>query len=162
MITKSKSQTQKLAAKLAKKIINAKRLTLNARVIALQGELGAGKTAFVQGFLKALGITQHATSPTFVIFRKYKIAPKRSNALPAGRQITAERFFVYHFDLYRIHGPKEILDLGFKKIIKDPHNIVLIEWPEKVKKILPKNMIWIKFEHGKNEKERIIKVIKNL
>lgn len=63
---------------------------------------------------------------------------------------------VYHLDLYRIHKPKELLDLGFKKIISDPENIVLIEWPERIKKLLPKNIIWIVLEHGKNENERIM------
>lgn len=139
MVSKSKTQTQKFAAHLAKKILKAK-------VIALHGDLGAGKTTFVQGFLKALGVKQHITSPTFVIFRRYSI--------PGSRTFN----FVYHFDLYRIHKPGEILDLGLKKIIKDPDNIVLIEWPEKIKKILPKNTIWVNFEHGKNQKERIINV----
>ena len=166
MISRSKSQTQKLAAKIAKEILNAKRSTLNAKVIALQGELGAGKTTFVQGFMKALGIKRHITSPTFIIYRKYPVkcqvsgvssdASGRSPDLKKRRGCQVSN--VYHFDLYRIHKPKEILDLGFKKIISNSDNIVLIEWPEKIKRTLPRRTTWIKFGHGRNEKERIIKI----
>lgn len=141
MISRSKLQTQKLARKLARKIISegaGKRI----KVLALIGGLGAGKTTFVQGFMKALGIRERVVSPTFIIFRKHYFLDKK----------------VFHFDLYRIQKIKELLDLGFKKIISDPANIVLIEWPERIKRFLPKNTIWIKFEHGKNQKERIITV----
>lgn len=151
MISKSKTQTQKLAIRLAKKLLNAKRLTLHAKVIALHGDLGAGKTTFVQGFMRALGVRQHVTSPTFLIIRKYNLFNRLT--------LTAKRSSVYHLDLYRIHQSKELLDLGFKEIIKNPQNIVLIEWPERVKRLLPKDTIWINFEHGKKENERIIEVV---
>lgn len=161
MITKSKSQTQKLAEKLAKQILKAqsslsmgdlpKGENRKARIVALHGDLGAGKTTFVQGFIKALGVRHHVTSPTFVIVRKYHLSEKS--------KVESRKFLnVFHFDLYRIHGPNEILALGFKKIINDPQNIVLIEWPERIKKLLPKNIIRINFEHGRNEKERVIQV----
>jgi len=157
MVSKSKAQTQNLAAKLVKKILNSKRLMLNATVVALRGDLGAGKTTFTQGFMKALGVKQRVTSPTFLIVRKYEIStPLAGQTLRKG---SPHFHHAYHFDLYRIQKPKEILDLGFKDIISDPHNILLIEWPERIKKILPKNTIWINFEHGKNEKERSVKVI---
>jgi len=167
MITKSKFQTQKFSANLAKTIlaerspvshrgIRAKE-NLKATVIALSGDLGAGKTTFAQGFIKALGVKHHITSPTFVIFRKYHLSQK---SLPGQMKGESQKFLnVFHFDLYRIHDPKEILALGFKKIINNPQNIVLIEWPERIKKILPKNTIWINFEHGRNEKERNIRIM---
>jgi len=60
--------------------------------------------------------------------------------------------------LYRIKNSKEILALGFKKIINNPENIVLIEWPEVIKKLLPKNTVWINFEHGKKNNQRFIKI----
>lgn len=144
MLSKSKAQTQKLAAKLAKKILKVQSLKLKAQIIALDGELGSGKTTFVQGFMKGLGIKHHITSPTFIIFRRHEIPKSYQN--------------VYHFDLYRIHKPKEILALGFRKIIHDSHNIVLIEWPEKIKKILPKNSVFIYLKHGKKENQRIIEL----
>jgi len=142
MITKSKTQTQKLAASLVKKIVS-EGVSKNARVLALVGDLGSGKTAFTGGFIKSFGIKTHIPSPTFVIFRRYPINnPKFKN--------------IYHFDLYRIQKPKEIIDLDFKKIIKNPENIVLIEWPEKILKFLPKNTIIVNFEHRKNANQRQI------
>ncbi len=146
MITKSKAQTQKLAASFAMRLLKAGPRNSGATVVALHGDLGAGKTTFTQGFIKALGVTHHVTSPTFLIVRRYGLESRKFlNA--------------YHFDLYRIHDPKEILALDFKKIISTPENIVLIEWPERIGKSLPKNSMRINFEHGKNEKERKIKIM---
>ena len=159
MLSKSKFQTQKFAIRLAKKILRANRpeQSRGATVIALCGDLGAGKTTFAQGFIKALGVKHHITSPTFVIFRKYHLSQKSKVKSPwPGSQ----KFFnVFHFDLYRIHRPKEILDLGFKKILQDPYAIVLIEWPERIEKLLPKNIIKINFEHGKNVRQRRIRLL---
>ena len=154
MLSKSKIQTQKFAISLARRLVQANRpeQSRRATIIALHGDLGAGKTTFVQGFMKALGVKHHVTSPTFLIVRKYN-TPTTYDLRP-----TTYRN-VYHLDLYRIQKPKELLDLGFKKILQDPHAIALIEWPERIKKLLPKNTIWINFEHGKNEKERIIEVV---
>jgi tRNA threonylcarbamoyladenosine biosynthesis protein TsaE len=157
MISKSKKQTQKLAIRLAKRILRPTPYALRAKIIALQGELGSGKTTFVQGFMRGLCIKHHITSPTFIIYRKYQILRAGSQKI-TNYQLPITNYYIYHFDLYRIHKPKEILDLGFRKIIRNPANIVLIEWPEKIKKILPKNTIWVYFEHGKNKQERIIKI----
>jgi len=159
MVSKSKSQTQKFAIRLAKKILNVptlqselrSRKRIGATIIALHGDLGAGKTTFVQGFMKALGVKHRITSPTFLIIRKYEISTPLRRGL-------VHYHHAYHLDLYRIHKPKELLDLGFKKIIQDQHAIVLIEWPERIKTLLPKNTIWIILEHGKTENERIIKM----
>ncbi len=170
MITKSKYQTQKFAAKLAKtilaerspvphrgirakKILKAKSSKLKAAVIALSGDLGAGKTTFTQGFVKALGVKHHVTSPTFLIVRRYEIPEPKSSKLKAQSYLN-----VFHFDLYRIHSIGELAPLHFKKIMNNPQNIVLLEWPERIKKSLPKSVYWIYFEHGKNIKERVIRV----
>ncbi|MBU1179054.1 tRNA (adenosine(37)-N6)-threonylcarbamoyltransferase complex ATPase subunit type 1 TsaE [Patescibacteria group bacterium] len=135
-ISRTCGQTGKLAESLAKKIISTRlRKSCEACVIALSGDLGAGKTVFVQGFAKALGIKDKITSPTFVILKKFKN--------------------LVHIDAYRIDNPKEILYLGWEELVNNPENIILVEWAEKVKKILPKNTIWIKFEHL-DEKRRII------
>lgn len=144
MITKSKTQTQKFAKKLAQQILK-KGQQKQAQILALSGDLGAGKTTFTQGFIKALGVKHRVTSPTFMIVRRYELKNKKF-------------LNVFHFDLYRIHQSKEILSLDFRKIIKNPENIVLIEWPERIKKLLPKNAAKISFDHGKNQKERIIRV----
>lgn len=130
----SANQTKKFAQSLAKEIMNKKRQ--KALVFALTGNLGSGKTTFVQGFLKSFGIKKRITSPTFVLIKNY------------GR--------AYHIDCYRISKPKEMLELNFKEIIRNPKNIVLIEWPEKISGILPKSSIWLKFKHGRKENEREI------
>ena len=116
----------------------------NALILALSGNLGSGKTTFVQGFLRAAGIRRKITSPTFVLIKNYKIQTENYKR-------------VYHIDCYRIKKSKELLDLGLKEILNNPENIVLIEWPERIKKILPKDLIWIKFKHGEKENKRILK-----
>jgi len=111
-------------------------------VFALKGNLGAGKTTFVQGFFRGLGL-KRAASPTFIIMRRYSLK----------RGIFKN---VYHMDAYRLKKTKELKVLEFGEILADPQNIVLIEWPERIKNILPKNVKWIIFKHGKKEDERII------
>ncbi len=113
-----------------------------ALVLALQGDLGSGKTTFTQGLAKSLIIKQRITSPTFVITKRFKIQDSRFKNL-------------YHIDCYRLNKPEEILNLGWQEIIANPKNIVVIEWPEKIKKFLPKNTIYLKFKFI-NENQRYI------
>lgn len=127
-ITGSAYETKKLAEKLARKLHG---------IIALTGELGAGKTTFAQGFAKGLGIREKIISPTFVLVRQHPI--------PNTQKI------LYHIDLYRLENFKE---LGLKEIMEDPNNIVLIEWAEKAKDLLSKNTIYINFKAlDKNKRE---------
>ena len=142
-ITDSAKQTQKLAAKIIEEA--AAKKTGGALVLALQGELGAGKITFVQGLAKALGVKERILSPTFVIMKHFNI-------------LTFKRFSnFYHIDCYRIENPRELMELRFTKIVADPKNIVTIEWAEKIKKSLPEKTIWLKFEH-RGEDERSIKI----
>ncbi|KKR89226.1 MAG: ATP-binding protein [Candidatus Wolfebacteria bacterium GW2011_GWA2_42_10] len=136
-------KTKKFAALLAREILKTKFSGKAALVLALSGHLGTGKTTFVQGFMRGAGIRKKITSPTFVLAKRFKIKNLRFKN-------------IYHIDYYRLHKPKELLELGLKEILNNPQNIVLIEWPEVVKRYLPKNIIKIKFEHGKRENERII------
>lgn len=145
IISRSEAQTKKIAKLLAEEIIKKPLKNRGALVIGLEGELGSGKTRFVQGFARGLGIRQRLTSPTFVLMKRYAISNKRYANL-------------YHLDYYRLSKPGDILDLDFKEIISNPKNIVLIEWAEKIKKILPKNKIWIKF-FVISEKKRKIKIL---
>lgn len=130
-ITSSSAQTKRLAEQLAEQILKSKPKN-KAFVIGLEGELGAGKTTFIQGFAKGLGIREKILSPTFVILKSFKIKDKIG--------------LFYHIDCYRIQKAKEILVLGFKEIISNPGNIVIIEWADKIKKIMPKNTLWINFK----------------
>jgi len=146
---KSAAETKKLAAIIAKKMLRERHYK-HASVLGLVGELGAGKTTFIQGFAQALGIKKHILSPTFLIFRSYKLPPRF--------KIQESKFRnLYHVDCYRIHDSRELLKLGFKEILSNPKNIVLIEWADRIKKILPKDTTWINFEYGKKINERIIR-----
>lgn len=132
IITHFEKETKDFARNFAKKI--------KGGIIILTGELGAGKTTFVQGFAKGLGIKDKIISPTFVLIRQHKIKNKKN---------------LYHIDLYRLEAIKELQSIGLKEICSNPNNIVLIEWGEKAKDILPKNTIWIKFENLEGNKRRI-------
>lgn len=140
--TQSAKETKKIARILAKDLI--KRQKTHAQVLALEGNLGAGKTTFVQGFAEALGVKEKVLSPTFVLMKIYKIP--RSQTFK----------HLVHTDCYRLDSPKDLLHLGFKKILTDKDAIILIEWADKIKKLIPQNAIWIKFRHGKPPLTRTI------
>jgi len=143
-ILNSYKQTQKLGENFAKEILKLP-LGEKALVLGLRGNLGGGKTTFLQGFAKGLGIKEKILSPTFVIMKHFKF------------EILNFKFTdFYHIDCYRMNGAEEILGLGFENIIKNPCNIVAIEWPEKIEKFLPKNTILINFEFVDKNKRNII------
>lgn len=144
ILSKSSKDTQKKAGDLARKIL---RLNLKkAVVVALEGELGSGKTTFSQGFAKALGVKERVLSPTFVLLKIYKIKHKKFKHL-------------IHIDCYRLDSAKDLLHLGFKDLLKDKDAIILIEWAERIFKILPKSAFWIKFNHTKFLNKRKILVL---
>ncbi len=122
-------------------------------MFALTGDLGSGKTSFARAFAEALGVRENVTSPTFVIQKKFQI-PKNKTQTKHKTQNTKFKNLI-HIDAYRLDGPKELLDLGWEEIIADPENIVLVEWAEKIKKILPENGVRINFEHLKEDKRKI-------
>lgn len=133
-LTNNPSQTKKLAEAISKMILKMKP-PKSAFVIGLEGDLGGGKTTFLQGFAKGLGIKEKILSPTFVIMRRFKN--------------------FYHFDCYRVRKPKEILDLGFKRIVSNPQNIVAVEWADRIREIIPKGAIWLDFEFINKNKRKI-------
>lgn len=106
-----------------------------ATVLALHGELGAGKTTLVQALAKTLGITEEVTSPTFVIMKQYDTRAKNTDFLT-----------MVHIDAYRIEDPKEMEVLGFAELLKTPRQLICIEWAENIEKLLPRNYIDIKIE----------------
>lgn len=109
-----------------------------ALVLRLEGDLGSGKTTFLQGLAKGLGVKDMVLSPTFVVMRRLKI----------NHYSGLESCFVnfYHFDCYRISSQKELSALSLKEIIDDPRNIVAIEWAERIRKFPLKNSVLIKFK----------------
>lgn len=143
-LTKSAEETQKVAAEIVRGLIE-KPLGKAAAVLALAGELGAGKTTFVQGLAKALGVAEKITSPTFVILKHFNI-------------LTSKHFnSLYHIDCYRLDDPEDLVSLRFAEILKDPKNLIVIEWADKVKSLIPKDAIWVEFE-WKGELERRINI----
>ena len=134
-ITKSAFETKSLGKEIASNLGGGE-------VFALSGELGSGKTTFVQGFAEGLGITARIISPTFILMRKYKVGDKD----------------FYHIDLYRLEGniENEVINLGLSDLWEKPENIVVIEWAEKIKNMIPKSAKWIKFENLGGDKRKII------
>lgn len=97
-----------------------------ATVLGLFGELGAGKTTFVQALAKALGITETVTSPTFVIEKIYRLTRK-----PFERLI--------HIDAYRLESERELVSLGWEDFVKNPKHLIVVEWADKVEHLLPRD-----------------------
>ena len=138
IISRSSRQTQKAGEILAKEILR-KKTGKTALIVCLDGQLGGGKTTFLQGFAKGLKIKDKVLSPTFIICRKFKI-PNR------GSRADLKFQYFYHIDCYRIKKPKDMISVGLEKIISEPKNIIALEWAEKIKKILPCGNIWVNFE----------------
>jgi len=113
-------------------------------VVALHGDLGAGKTAFTQEVGKILGVKENMHSPTFVIEKIYAINFKNFKRL-------------IHIDAYRLEKDSELLHLGWEELIREPENLILIEWPENVAKIIPKSAKKISFKFV-DEKTREIEI----
>jgi tRNA threonylcarbamoyladenosine biosynthesis protein TsaE len=136
-------ETEELGVKMAQEFlcINTSK---SAIVVALEGELGAGKTTFLKGLAKGLGIKKLIQSPTFIIMNRFELKNKQIKNF-------------YHLDCYRIENEKEMDCLEFDKILQNKENIVCIEWGSKIKKLLPKKRIDIFFEVVA-ENERKIKI----
>ena len=143
--TKNPKETQKLGEELARNILSSIPKK-SAVVLGLQGDLGSGKTTFLQGFAKGLGIKENVLSPTFILMKRFELRSKPSKNF-------------YHFDCYRLNESEEILHLGFEEIIADSKNIVAIEWPEKISNLLPKGMLALEFKHV-DETTRELTIIK--
>lgn len=148
ILTKSPGQTKKIGEVLAKEILKTK-LFGKALIIALEGDLGGGKTTFLQGFAKGLGIREKILSPTFVIVKKSKIQS-------AIWRTKFKNF--YHIDCYRIEKPRDVSSLRLREIISNSQNVVAIEWSNRIRKILPKRTLTLKFYFvGKNKRKILIK-----
>lgn len=132
--TSSPEQTYALGRTLAQKV-------KSGLVLCLEGDLGAGKTLFVQGLAAGFQVTEAVTSPTFALMNIYQ-----------------GDYTIYHFDLYRLEHAEELLDIGFYEYTQQKDAIVIIEWPDKFPEELPKEHLWIKIERDKSEFERIFTI----
>lgn len=120
MVSESLEETYKIAADFVDKLKKGEAAT----VVALSGDLGAGKTSFTQGVAKALSIEGPVQSPTFVIEKVYEAKHAHFKRL-------------VHIDCYRLESPDELARLRFDETVSDPDNLILIEWPERVAKLIP-------------------------
>ena len=119
-----------------------------ATVIALRGDLGAGKTTFTQTLARELGVTDTLQSPTYVLMKKY--------------QTTNEKFStLVHIDAYRLESAEQFAALKPEQFLNDPKTMVVIEWPERVEAALPKPDLTVNFSsEGAAEGERYVSIEK--
>ena len=104
-----------------------------ATVVGLYGNLGSGKTTFVQFVAEILGAKEYVTSPTFLIWKRFKIKDLRFKNL-------------IHADCYRLKNSDELRRLGFEELLREPKSLILIEWAEHVADILPLDHLKLSFE----------------
>ena len=125
LVTHTPGETEAFAAKLAAELPEGS-------VLALYGNLGAGKTVFARGFARGLGITEPISSPTFTILQEYPHNGK----------------MFYHMDLYRIDNSDAALAFGIDEFLYDQTAMTLLEWPERIEDILPEKTIKLTVEHA--------------
>lgn len=124
-------------------------------VVLLYGDLGSGKTTFVQGLAKGLGIDRRIISPTFVIVRRYALERKSQSAKGKTTAQNAKHF--YHIDLYRTQTWDDLKGLGIDEVVRDQESVVAIEWPEKLGELLPGKRIEVHCAY-KNETDREMQI----
>jgi len=137
--TKSVEETVEAGRKLG-------RILSGGDVVCLSGDLGAGKTAFTGGIADALGIKGYVTSPTFTIVNEYD-----SGRIP-----------LYHFDVYRLGDPDELIEIGIEEYL-DSDGVVVIEWADLVEKVLPDECIKVEIKrdngYSADDREIIIQFV---
>lgn len=132
IISHSLNQTMEIGESLAKDC-------RGGEVFAFFGGLGMGKTAFIKGLAKGLGISADVTSPTFALVNEYK----------------SEKFTLYHFDMYRINTWEDLYSTGYFDYL-ETDSILAVEWSENIENALPDGAVYIKIEKRENENERMI------
>ena len=129
----SEAETEALGAALARELAPGS-------IVLLCGDLGAGKTVFSRGFARGLGITEPVTSPTYPIVQEYELL--------TGRRL-------YHMDLYRIGDENAALGFGVDEFLNEPGAISLVEWPERIRGLLPDTAIRVELLHRAEDKREI-------
>lgn len=128
LVTKRAAETEAAGEWLAARLIGG-------QVVCLSGDLGGGKTTFMKGLARGLGVTGTITSPTFVVEAAYKVKSKKEKVKK-----------LYHFDVYRVKSAREMLALGWEEVLVDPDGVVVVEWAERIAEILPAKCIWVRFK----------------
>jgi len=143
ILSESPEETQKIASLFINAVWQQKdSKRTQALVISLEGNLGSGKTEFLKGIAKGIKLRERVFSPTFLIMKRFTLKHKPFR-------------FLWHLDCYRLKRISEMKELDFQEIIKNPQNIIFIEWGDKIKRLLPKNHWQIKFTI-KGENKRLL------
>ena len=134
IISHSAAQTQRLGVRLGE-------LLQGGELVLLSGQLGTGKTTFTQGLAQGMGITENITSPTFTLLKEYLGQPR------PGEEHGTQRMGppLYHFDLYRLDNPEEILDLGFEDYFYS-NGVCVVEWADKADLLWPAESLHIRMK----------------
>ena len=135
-VSHSEAETERFAAEFAAKLPRG-------AVLALHGDLGAGKTVFARGLARGLGVTGAVSSPTYTIVQEYDLA--------GGGHL-------YHLDLYRISDERAALGFGVDEFLDDPRSITLLEWPERIAGLLPPETIHLHLAH-RSPRTRTIEIV---
>ncbi len=130
-LTRSPEETEALGEKIAEKLTGGE-------VIALSGEMGAGKTALTRGIARGLGVAGGVSSPTFALVHEYR------GRLP-----------VYHFDMYRIESWDDLYSTGFFDYL-DSGGVLIVEWSENIENALPESAVRIRLRRGGTDSQRIL------
>lgn len=144
-LTFSFRETETRAFGFGQKLMKRGPRKARATVVALSGELGAGKTAFVSGLAKGLGVKRRIQSPTFVFIRRSRLNKGGFENL-------------FHIDAYRMKKDEKIDFLRLQEIFSNSRNVVAVEWPENLDKIFFRGAAKILMQHGRAEGERRIKM----
>lgn len=127
----------------------------SATVLYLEGEVGAGKTTFMQTLARALGVEESVQSPTYVLMKSYTLPEDR---LPHGARRKFNR--LVHIDAYRLERPEEFIALRPEQFLDDPQTLVCVEWPDRLKGRLPPPDLTLRFSsQGAKEDERYIEMV---
>jgi len=133
-VTHSREETEALGARLADALSEG-------RVVAFTGDLGAGKTAFVSGMAKALGVEERVTSPTFTIVNEYE-----GGRLP-----------LFHFDMYRLSGADELFHIGWEDYLARG-GVCAVEWSENVAEAMEADAVRVSIVRGDGDDDRMITI----
>ena len=125
-------------------------------VVGFYGELGAGKTTFMKYIAEALGVKETIQSPTFVIVKSYKLKVESRKEQEADFKLAPLNFqTLIHIDAYRIEKESEMLNLGWLGLLESEHNLIFVEWPERIARVMPAHTK-ISFEHISESERKII------
>lgn len=136
IITKSENETFEFAKNFAKKL-------KGGEVIGLIGDLGAGKTVFTKGLAEGLGIKDNVSSPTFVVMKIYSTQNPKSKIQN-----------LIHIDAYRLESENDLKNIGLDEYLNNDDCVIIVEWVDRIKKTLPKNLVLVTIKHKQNNKRK--------